>query len=115
MNSLKEREAVEGPGQFPPQNGKSKSAMEKNLNSGAHGISRLGDRVFQWLTLIMAFSVFVLIVLIGFELFNGSKLALQKFGWHFLVNSNWDPVNEVFGALPFIYGTLVTSCIALLI
>src|SRR5208283_3842142 len=60
-------------------------------------------------------SVFALIVLIGHELAQGSRLALQKFGWHFLVSSDWDPVNEQFGALPFIFGTLVTSLIALII
>jgi phosphate transport system permease protein len=81
----------------------------------AHGGSRFGDRAFHWLTLLMALSVFVLIVLIGFELATGSKLALQKFGWRFLVTSNWDPVNEEFGALPFIFGTLVSSLIALII
>ena len=80
-----------------------------------HGGSRFGDRAFKWLTLLMALSVFALIVLIGFELATGSKLALQKFGWRFLVTSNWDPVNEVFGAVPFIFGTLVSSVIALLI
>jgi phosphate transport system permease protein len=74
-----------------------------------------GDRAFKWLTLLMALSVFALAVLIGFELATGSKLALQKFGWRFLVTSNWDPVNEEFGALPFIFGTLVSSLIALII
>lgn len=63
----------------------------------------------------MALSIFALIILIGFELFNGSKLSIQKFGWHFLTTNDWDPVNEVFGALPFIFGTLVSSAIALLI
>ena len=75
----------------------------------------MGDRAFQWLTLAMALSVFALIALIGLELFKGSKPALEKFGWQFLVSNHWDPVNEVFGALPFIYGTLVTSAIALAI
>jgi len=77
--------------------------------------TRFCDRAFQWLTLLMALSVFVLIVLIGYELAQGSQLALQKFGWHFLVSSNWDPVNEQYGALPFIFGTLVSSVIALFI
>src|SRR5258706_2383301 len=63
----------------------------------------------------MALSVFVLIVLIGYELAHGSHLALRKFGWHFLASSNWDPVNEQYGALPFIFGTLVSSLIALVI
>src|SRR6266480_3535885 len=75
----------------------------------------LGDRVFKWLTLLMALSVFALIVLVGFELWRGSHLALQKFGWRFLSSSEWDPVNERFGALPFIFGTVVSSLIALLI
>jgi len=79
------------------------------------GGSRFGNRAFKWLTLLMALSIFVLIALIGFELASGSKLALQKFGWRFLTTSNWDPVSEDFGALPFIFGTLVSSFIALVI
>ncbi|MGH7975526.1 MAG: phosphate ABC transporter permease subunit PstC, partial [Limisphaerales bacterium] len=76
---------------------------------------QFGDRAFKWLTLLMALSIFALIILIGLELFNGSKVTLHKFGWHFLVNKDWDPVSEDFGALVFIYGTLVTSAIALII
>ena len=75
----------------------------------------LGDRAFQWFTLAMALSVFVLILLIGYELAHGSLLTLRKFGWRFLVSSDWDPVNEQFGALPFIFGTVVSSVIALVI
>ena len=63
----------------------------------------------------MAFSVFVLIGLIGFELFDGARPALHKFGWHFLAGREWNAVEDVFGALPYIFGTLVTSVIALLI
>jgi phosphate transport system permease protein len=81
----------------------------------ARAESHFGDRAFKWLTLLMALSIFILIALIGFELFSGSKLSLQKFGWHFLASSNWDPVNDDFGALPFIFGTLVSSAIALVI
>jgi phosphate transport system permease protein len=76
---------------------------------------QFGDRVFKWLTLLMALAIFALVALIGFELCKGSKLAIQQFGWHFLVTSNWDPVNEQFGALPAIFGTVVSSAIALLI
>src|SRR5204863_2581100 len=79
------------------------------------GVRHLGDRVFKWLTLLMALSVFALIVLIGLDLWRGSHLALQKFGWRFLFSSEWDPVNEQFGALPFIFGTVVSSAVALLI
>ena len=80
-----------------------------------HGGSRLGDRAFKWLTLAMALIIFTLFVLIVRELAQGAQPALHKFGWHFLVSSDWDPVNGVFGALPFIFGTLVSSAIALII
>ena len=84
---------------------------------GEHHLTqhKFGDHAFKWLTLLMALSVFVLIGLIGYELAHGSTLALKKFGWRFLVSSDWDPVSEQFGALPFIFGTLVSSLIALVI
>lgn len=74
-----------------------------------------GDRAFRWLTLLMALTVFVLVVLIGAELARGSRLSIHRFGWRFLSTSNWDAVKEQFGALPYIFGTLVTSAIALVI
>lgn len=80
-----------------------------------NNVSRFGDRAFKSLTLVMALSVFVLIILIGYELARGSSTAIHQFGWHFLVSSDWDPVNEKYGAVPFIFGTLVSSAIALLI
>ena len=89
--------------------------MQPNMNPRTHGGPRFGDRAFKWLTLLMALSVFALIVLIGYELTDGSRLALHKFGWRFLIGTDWDPVNEVFGALPFIFGTVVSSAIGLII
>src|SRR5216684_4705788 len=77
--------------------------------------SGLGDKVFKWFTLAMALAVVALVFLVGWQLARGSSLAIQKFGFHFLATSTWDPVTEQFGALPFIYGTLVSSLIALLI
>jgi phosphate transport system permease protein len=77
--------------------------------------SKAGDTVFHWLTWTMAMLVVVLILLVGWKLFQGSHLALHKFGWRFLVRSDWDPVNESFGALPFIFGTFVSSLIGLLL
>jgi len=75
----------------------------------------VGERAFQWVTRLMAFSVFLLIILIGVELTYGSGPALRMFGWHFLADSEWNPVAAQFGALPLIFGTLVSSAIALLI
>src|SRR5438874_7259673 len=77
--------------------------------------SRFGDKAFEWLTMAMALAVVLLVILTGWQLWRGSSLAIQKFGFHFLATSTWDPVAEQFGALPFIFGTLVSSLIALLI
>jgi phosphate transport system permease protein len=77
--------------------------------------SRFGDQAFEWLTLAMASAVVVLVILVGWQLWIGSSIAIKKFGFHFLTTSTWDPVAEQFGALPFIYGTLVSSAIALII
>src|SRR3954454_16845589 len=75
--------------------------------------SRYGDTVFRWITVVMAFSLIALVVLVGWELWHGSQLAREKFGGSFLTSSEWDPVQEKYGALPFIFGTLVSSLIAL--
>lgn len=91
------------------------SATTLKRSGFAPGKGHFGDRAFKWLTLAMAFSIFGLIGLIGFELAKGARLSIHQFGWHFLVSSDWDPVNNVYGALPFIYGTALTSAIALLI
>jgi phosphate transport system permease protein len=77
--------------------------------------ARLGDHAFKWLTVLTALSVFIMVWLIGHELYKSSHLALKQFGWRFLVTSEWNPVEEHFGALPFIFGTLVSSAIALVI
>ncbi|HCP92024.1 MAG TPA: phosphate ABC transporter permease subunit PstC [Spartobacteria bacterium] len=77
--------------------------------------SGVGDKVFKWLTLAMALAVVALVFLVGWQLARGSSLAIRRFGFHFLATSTWDPVAEQFGALPFIYGTAVSSLIALTI
>ncbi|MGI8437970.1 MAG: phosphate ABC transporter permease subunit PstC [Chthoniobacterales bacterium] len=77
--------------------------------------SRFADKAFEWLTLAMALAVVVLVFLVGWQLARGSFLSIKKFGFHFLATSTWDPVAEQFGALPFIYGTVVSSLIALVI
>src|SRR5438094_3012399 len=88
---------------------------ERSAQARMASPSRFGDKAFELLMLTMALAVVVLIILIGWELWRGSSLAVRNFGFHFLTTSNWDPVAERFGALPFIYGTVVSSLIALLI
>jgi phosphate transport system permease protein len=77
--------------------------------------SRLGDRIFSGFTFLMAATVLLLICVVGWQLWSGSRLSIKTFGFHFLVSTDWDPVNDNYGALPFIFGTLVSSVIALLI
>jgi phosphate transport system permease protein len=79
------------------------------------GRLRFADRAFRHLT--RAAAVLVLIILSGviIALINGSLPALQAFGFDFLLEERWNPVTEKFGALAPIYGTLVTSFIAMLI
>ena len=78
--------------------------------------SRLsGDEVARLLTLAFAALILLITILLVWELWLQSGLARQKFGLRFLFTSGWDPVNDQFGALPFVYGTIVTSAVALLI
>ena len=73
------------------------------------------DKIFKYLTVAAALSVVAVVLLIVFELVWHSKLAISKFGFGFFTGSDWDPVSGEFGAFPFIYGTLVSSLIALII
>ncbi len=73
------------------------------------------DVVFKYVVLAAAVSVLAIVVLIGYELVHQSGLSIAKFGWQFFVRKAWDPVAGDFGAFPFIYGTLVSSLVALVI
>jgi len=74
-----------------------------------------GDRVYRALLGGAATLVFLVVALIVFETTRGAGLSLRKFGLGFLTNTAWDPVAEQFGALPYVYGTLVSSALALLL
>jgi phosphate transport system permease protein len=75
----------------------------------------LGDLLFKNLTLVFGIAIFVLVALMGYESYQGSKLSIEKFGWGFLSSTTWDPVKEEYGALPFIFGTILSSILALII
>lgn len=80
-------------------------------------LSRLrdGDEIARAFTFLFAGSVVLITVLIVFELWQDSVLPRHKFGLEFFITRVWDPIFEQFGALPFIYGTVVTAGLALLI
>lgn len=77
--------------------------------------SSLSDPAFYIAMLACGLSLLVLVALIVFELVSKSSLTLHAFGWKFFFRSDWDPVNEQFGAWPFVYGTLISSILALLL
>jgi phosphate transport system permease protein len=73
------------------------------------------DRKFRLGTGAVAALVLLIVIGIGFELTRQSLLSIQKFGFHFWTTKTWDPVAGEFGALPFIWGTLYSSVLALLL
>ena len=77
--------------------------------------SRFADGTFRLLMLGCGVAVLVLVALIIYELITGGSLAWHAFGWKFFLGRDWDPVDDQFGALTFVYGTLVSSLLALLI
>ena len=74
-----------------------------------------GDTVAHLVTLIFASSVLLVTVLLVWTLWSSSGLTRAKFGFQFFTGTNWDPVAGDFGALPFIWGTVLTSVLALII
>lgn len=80
-------------------------------------IARLrgGDEVSILITLAATISILLIVFLIIYELWTRSEPAMKQFGFGFLDASTWDANNDKFGALPFIFGTCVTSALALLI
>lgn len=100
------------------------SAVRKFLNT--RGNSAFADRAFHWLMVLCGLSIFGIVILILSELMLRSGMAWHKFGFKFFFQTPghnpytgqptyWDPVNGEFSARPFVYGTLVTSFLSLLI
>jgi phosphate transport system permease protein len=79
-----------------------------------HGSSP-GDRIYRWTTMGFALIIPILLCLIAWEVFAAGWPALRTFGIGFFTQSEWDAVNGKFGAAPAIFGTLVSSAIALII
>jgi phosphate transport system permease protein len=78
-------------------------------------VDRKDDRSYRYLTALFAVLIIALAAGIGFELARQSMLSVRKFGFRFWTGTTWDPVSGEFGALPFIWGTLYSSLLALAI
>lgn len=75
----------------------------------------VADGVFKSAITACGLAVLGVLVLIVYELVSSSRLTWHAFGFKFFAGTDWNPVSEQFGALPFIYGTLVSSLLALVI
>jgi len=95
------------------------AVSERELTRPATSVSleraNYGDRIFKLLLTVAALAVPVLLGFLVYELWSGADLAIRRFGLDFVTTSVWDPVAEQFGALPLIFGTLLSSLIALII
>jgi phosphate transport system permease protein len=91
------------------------SAVPTPLHAGRRFGDRFGDILLYAITGAASIGVIALIVAIAYKLVNGSRLAYSHFGLGFITSQAWDPVHVNFGALDFIFGTAVTSFIALLL
>ena len=74
-----------------------------------------GDRAFKLILTTAALLIPILLGFLVYELWSGARLAVDRFGFDFVTSSTWDPVAEEFGAFPLMFGTLLSSLIALLI
>ncbi len=91
------------------------SIDHRGIKNHLRNFTRLGDKTFPKLTLVFALIIIVIlaatITILGIE----AVPAIRKFGFSFFSSTNWNAVTEQFGALPAIFGTLISSLIALLI
>jgi phosphate transport system permease protein len=84
------------------------SAPSSDLSGHSHG-----DGIFKWTLVAAASTIPALLLALLFELSRGAWPALREFGATFIVSSTWDPIASVYGAWPAIFGTLLTSFLAL--
>ena len=79
------------------------------------GDVNLGDRLFRVVTAAFAMVIVLMLGAMAVQMMRASAASLSRFGLGFITSKEWDPVHETFGALPFIYGTVVSSLLALVI
>ena len=89
------------------------SATKSNNAGSAKKLN--GDLVFRYLTTLFALSILVILALMLVEMTKESLPSIRKFGFKFITSSDWDAVQGVYGALPYLYGSVVSSVLALLL
>src|SRR6202161_1913495 len=100
----------------PERGPKAALKIRARTTSLLHGkVSEVPDIVFRWAMWLCGLAVVALLGLIVYQLVVGSELSWHAFGWKFFGQSDWNPVEDQYGALPFVYGTIVSSLLALVI
>ncbi|MGA7568766.1 MAG: phosphate ABC transporter permease subunit PstC [Terriglobales bacterium] len=100
----------------PERDSKAALKIEARTMPLLHGkVSEVPDALFGWAMRLCGVAVVALLGLIVYQLAVGSQLSWHAFGWKFFWQSDWNPVEDQFGALPFIYGTIVSSLLSLVI
>jgi phosphate transport system permease protein len=89
--------------------------MDKGARKRGPGRIINGDAVVKGLFAAAALVVVAILIALGFELIMGSRMSISAFGISFLYGTDWDPIHSIFGGLQYIYGTLFTSLLALVI
>jgi phosphate transport system permease protein len=92
-----------------------KVAVERRAVARVPAARLFGDRLFGLITRSFALVILLILGALAIALTIDSMPSVRRFGFSFLISTNWDPVTELFGALPFIWGTVISSLIALVI
>ena len=75
----------------------------------------IGDKVFRTILIVAASTILIIVAAMVYMMVMNSLPTIKEFGFGFLIGSDWQPASSIYGALPFIYGTIVSSIIALII
>jgi phosphate transport system permease protein len=86
-----------------------------NADPAPRSLDGIGDWVFRNIVAIAGWFVLITLFLAAFSMYWGGREAFNEFGWGFLTSTEWDPVQEKYGAAVAIYGTVVTTLIAMII
>jgi phosphate transport system permease protein len=77
--------------------------------------ARYGDKIYSALTFLASLSIFVIIIWLAVDLTRASGMSIHRFGWSFVIGHDWDETTDSYHILPFIFGTLYSSLIALVL